>query len=205
MILPTPFAAPRAQSLSRSAFTLMLLSCVLFAPLLGQGQGARINYDPSGGMISIGPSPGTAPVLSGPRNVLSAVGGLAALTVVANGSQPLTYQWFFNSNLVAGATGDSVMFTNVASINFGAYYAIVANAFGSATSSVARLDLDADKDGLADSWEITYFGSITNQSGAFDKDHDGTDNLTEYLDGTNPTNALSVLPRLTVTTYRCLH
>lgn len=155
-------------------------------------------------MISIGPSPGTAPVLSGPRNVLSAVGGLAALTVVANGSQPLTYQWFFNSNLVAGATADSVMFTNVASINFGAYYAIVANAFGSATSSVARLDLDADKDGLADSWEITYFGSITNQSGAFDKDRDGTDNLTEYLDGTNPTNALSVLPRLTVTTYRCV-
>jgi len=80
---------------------------------------------------------------------------------------------------------------------------VVANASETATSSVARLELDADKDGLADSWEIAYFGSITNQSGAFDKDHDGIDNLTEYLEGTNPTNALSLLPRLTVVPYRC--
>lgn len=162
-------------------------------------------HNASGGLTDIRASSALAPiVIAGPVNRLAAPGQNAAFSVLVTGTAPLSYQWSFNNNIVAGATGDSLLVTNLTLSDLGAYQVLVANAFGSVTSSGARLDLDADGDGLPDSWEITYFGSITNQAGAFDKDHDGTDNLTEYLDGTNPTNALSLLPRLTVVSYRCL-
>ena len=162
-------------------------------------------YDASGGLTDIRASSALAPIIiAGPASRLAAPGQNAAFSVLSTGTAPLSYQWSVNNNIVAGATGDSLLVTNSALSNLGAYQVVVANAFGSVTSSVARLDLDSDGDGLADSWEITNFGSITNQAAAFDKDRDGTDNLTEYLDGTNPTNTLSLLPRLTVVSYRGL-
>jgi hypothetical protein len=129
---------------------------------------------------------------------LVATGQAAAFNVLATGSTPLGYQWFFNSNLVAGATADSLLLTNITPADFGAYHVVVANASGSVTSSVARLELDADGDGLADSWELTYFGSVTNQNEAMDRDNDGVANALEFNDGSNPTNAASYVPRLTV-------
>jgi len=191
-------------SFSFAILRLMVFCCLLCSPCVVRGQGTKLNYDASGSLLSVAPLSGTAPALSGPQNVLAAAGDFAAFTVSANGSPPLSYRWFCNSNLVAGATGSSLLIINVAPTNFGAYYVVVTNASGSATSAVARLDLDADKDGLADNWEITYFGSVTNQSGVFDRDRDGIANLTEFLEGTNPTNALSLLPRLTVLPYRCV-
>ena len=54
---------------------------------------------------------------------------------------------------------------------------------------------DANKDGLPDTWQSTYFGSAfsTNAAAGADPDHDGENNLTEYLAGTVPTNSASVL------------
>jgi len=128
---------------------------------------------------------------------------LAALSVSASGSLPLSYQWQFNGNSIPGAFSDSLRFRNIAPADFGAYRVIVSNAFGSVTSANAMLQLDSDGDGLADSWEIIYFGSITNQSGAFDRDNDGVSNVAEFREGSNPTNATSFFPRLTVQAYRC--
>ncbi len=59
------------------------------------------------------------------------------------------------------------------------------------TSSVAP-GMDADHDGLPDAWEIQYLGG-TNAMANADADGDGQSNLQEYLAGTNPTNANSVL------------
>jgi hypothetical protein len=193
----TPFHTRRGK------FRLLHLCCLLLSSIAAWGQNAQLRYDPSGSLISIGVPSGTVPVLSGPQNTLAAVGGSAALTVSANSSPPLTYQWFFNSNVVSGATMGSLLITNISLTNFGFYHVVVGNASGSTTSVVARLELDADGDGLSDSWEITYFGSITNQSGAFDRDNDGVSNLAEFREGSNPTNATSLFPRLTVQAYRC--
>jgi hypothetical protein len=57
--------------------------------------------------------------------------------------------------------------------------------------------LDVDQDGIADSWETNYFGTVntTNNpsNAAEDPDGDLMTNRDEYIAGTNPTNALSVL------------
>jgi hypothetical protein len=45
---------------------------------------------------------------------------------------------------------------------------------------------DTDGDGLPDSWEMQYFGSL-NQTAGGDFDGDGVSNLTEYQQGRNPT------------------
>lgn len=49
---------------------------------------------------------------------------------------------------------------------------------------------DADCDGLADAWELNYFGELSFDSSA-DNDHDGVSNLSEYVAGSNPTNSTS--------------
>jgi len=52
---------------------------------------------------------------------------------------------------------------------------------------------DTDNDGLPDDWEITHFGNITSQNSSGDPDGDDNDNLTEFLDGTNPNDPNSAL------------
>lgn len=47
--------------------------------------------------------------------------------------------------------------------------------------------IDLDGDALPDWWEVKYFGSIPEQSGSDDYDHDGYTNLQEYASGTDPT------------------
>ena len=49
---------------------------------------------------------------------------------------------------------------------------------------------DADFDGMPDSWEIAQFGS-TDALPDMDADGDGSNNLTEYVAGTDPVNAQS--------------
>jgi len=51
---------------------------------------------------------------------------------------------------------------------------------------------DTDADGLPDYWEIQCFGDLA-QAGGGDNDQDGTDNLTEWLAGTDPTDPASRL------------
>ena len=72
---------------------------------------------------------------------------------------------------------------------------IVSNSAGPVPSQPAFLYIDSDADGLPDSWEIAHFGNL-NQTATGDPDGDGVNNLQEYLDGTDPTNAVSVLYRI---------
>lgn len=74
---------------------------------------------------------------------------------------------------------------------------VVTNANGSGTLSNAFLyystTSDYDSDGMPDAWEVTYSLSLTTDDSAVDTDGDGRTNLQEYTDGTDPTDAASVI------------
>jgi hypothetical protein len=55
--------------------------------------------------------------------------------------------------------------------------------------------VDADGDGMSDDWENTYLGGTNAALGGAmeDRDGDGFSNLHEYIAGTDPTNAASLL------------
>ena len=65
--------------------------------------------------------------------------------------------------------------------------------FGNVSNGIA--DADANGNGLPDLWELLYFGSTNAPNGGpqDDWDGDGMSNLAEYVAGTCPTNAASVL------------
>ncbi len=63
---------------------------------------------------------------------------------------------------------------------------------GSDPKNASSTHLDTDADGLADSWETSYFGGINAQTGADDTDHDFATNEQEESAGSNPTSAASI-------------
>jgi hypothetical protein len=53
--------------------------------------------------------------------------------------------------------------------------------------------VDANKNGIADSWETNFFGSVsTNRTASTDTDGDGVSDYAEFVAGTDPTNPQSV-------------
>jgi len=79
--------------------------------------------------------------------------------------------------------------------DLGDYQVIASNRFGSVTSAVMTVSFDTDHDGLPDAWEVQYFGNLA-QTPWDDFDGDGVSNYDEYIDGTDPTDPTSLLPRL---------
>ncbi len=55
------------------------------------------------------------------------------------GTPPLSYQWYFNDQLLANATHQNLTLTNLEFINRGLYFLVVSNQFGVATSSTGLL------------------------------------------------------------------
>jgi alpha-tubulin suppressor-like RCC1 family protein/outer membrane protein assembly factor BamB len=67
-----------------------------------------------------------------------------SFAVSAGGSEPLVYQWYFNSNVISLAANTTAMnatltITNVTSTNAGFYHVTLTNNSGQVTSTVARL------------------------------------------------------------------
>jgi hypothetical protein len=90
------------------------------------------------------------------------------------------------------------------------YFFVATNTAGTAQTLTLQMDGrnaatdDSDGDGLPDSWELLHFGDLT-QDGQGDFDGDGVNNATELAEGTDPANAASFRPRLTVTSVGAGH
>ena len=78
-------------------------------------------------------------ILSNPQDQTVTNGDGVAWTVFAQGTGPLTYQWFFNNNLLGLETNATFAISNVIPAQAGNYQVVVANTYGSVTSTPAKL------------------------------------------------------------------
>jgi formylglycine-generating enzyme required for sulfatase activity len=86
---------------------------------------------------------GRAPVIiQQPQDLTVRPVSNAVFTVVAEGTGPLVYQWFFDGATIPGSRQSTLILTNVQSLNAGNYWVSVTNSVGSVTSSPAKLTVD---------------------------------------------------------------
>jgi uncharacterized delta-60 repeat protein len=78
-------------------------------------------------------------IITQPVSQTVVAGLTVGFTVLAGGDPTLTYQWRFNGNAIAGATGTSLSLTNVQAAQSGDYSVVVTNPYGTATSANATL------------------------------------------------------------------
>lgn len=130
-------------------------------------------------------------------------GGSVTFTVIATGAPPLGYRWVRDFGQLPPLFTSEPTLTLTDIQKSGNIRVVVTNlaSFGGVQSPVgppAQITMlaDFDQDGVADVWESAYFGaaSTNNPNNALeDPDGDTMINRDEYLAGTNPTNALSLL------------
>lgn len=80
-------------------------------------------------------------LLNNPFSITRRTGGYAAFRTVANGAEPIGFQWYVLSNSVAtpisGATSDTLWLSNIqASLSGNMYYAVMTNSFETVDGSV---------------------------------------------------------------------
>jgi polygalacturonase/PKD repeat protein len=90
--------------------------------------------------VEVTSSPVPASIITDPQDQAVASGTTATFTAIPNGTLPLFYQWYYNTNSpVANATNSTFTITNTSTLDAGGYSMLVSNAYGSATSAVAQL------------------------------------------------------------------
>ena len=81
-------------------------------------------------------------IASEPSDFVATNGSSASFTVAATGTEPLTYQWFFNqTNQLAGATGTNLDLTALTPAQAGHYSVVVSNQVGTLRSREALLTI----------------------------------------------------------------
>jgi autotransporter-associated beta strand protein len=97
-------------------------------------------------------------LLSAPANTGGYEYQAAAFAVTAYGSGPLTYQWFFGTNLLAGQTNRTLIFANLNPSQAGAYTVVITNSVSStnATATLAVSTPDTlEWQGQTADWDTT--------------------------------------------------
>jgi hypothetical protein len=182
------------QRIARIAGLLFLITT------LAHAQDSQFSFDANGNLTARTAAITVPPqILGQPQNQVVAPGESASFSVVAADTGGLSYQWRFNGLDIIGAIGGTLLLHDVSTNDEGQYTVVLTNPSGNVTSAPATLMIDTDADGLGDSWERGYFGSLAQYSTG-DADGDGVSNLQEFLDGTDPTNSTSALFRLTLLT-----
>jgi Concanavalin A-like lectin/glucanases superfamily len=144
--------------------------------------------------------------------VVANQGDTVTLSAVVADASGLTYQWrsgeialilnpaAFSGTDISGATGDSLVLTDVTLAQQATYAVRLTNSAGGVTSIPALLAVATDDTGLPDlarSYMQYHWGwNSDHLQAAGDADGDGISNLDEALEGTDPGNSASLRPRL---------
>jgi pectate lyase len=84
-------------------------------------------------------------IVTQPQSQTVIPGQTYSFTVVAGGSQPLTYQWYYNTNtLITNATSDGLTLTNIQPAAAGTYSVVVSNFVGVTNSDYAVLSVNTN-------------------------------------------------------------
>jgi uncharacterized repeat protein (TIGR03803 family) len=106
-------------------------------------------------------------ITSQPASLSLALGSTAEFTI---GAAVAVCQWQFNGASIANATNLTLTNVNIQASNAGIYQAVVSNAFGAVTSSMARLNITNVPVSFATRGELQYGGGrfgllLTNLTG----------------------------------------
>ena len=114
------------------------LKGIVTSPTAGAGAGVLTWNKTNWLVTSYAP---TGPVIAAnPQGVAVAAGQTVSFVVIAGGSAPLSYQWYFNTNSpIANATNSTLTVTNVQAGNVGAYSVVVGNSINATNSAFATL------------------------------------------------------------------
>ncbi|MFZ0826316.1 MAG: immunoglobulin domain-containing protein [Verrucomicrobiia bacterium] len=95
--------------------------------------------------MNISPSLNGSPpgITTQPANQSVTQGQNAVFSVVATGTAPLAYYWYFGTTLLNGQTNSSLTIIGAQSANAGSYSVVVSNSLGTATSASATLTVNA--------------------------------------------------------------
>jgi len=130
---------------------------------------------------------GAAPTIVGfPRSRTAATGSTAHFSVRAVGFPPMSYQWYFGTNIITGATSALLTLTYVRPDQSGEYTVVVTNPAGSTTSPPATLSVLL-------TLEVNMVPAITLNGGL------GLTYRLEFIDAVGPTNAWEALATLLIT------
>ena len=142
-----------------SAFTVSsaaLADAGTYTVAVANTSGRTISF---GAVLSVAPA---APVITTqPVPQLVSVGGTATFNVAADGIPPFSYQWRKDIVPIPWGTNATLIITNVQVADVGAYSVVVSNAYGSATSQDASLNLVGGNILLNDGFDD---GDRTNQA-----------------------------------------
>jgi hypothetical protein len=117
------------------------LACLAIAAIFTACGGGGSSSNP---MAPSAPAATAPTITTQPANAASTVGSTATFTVVASGTDPLTYQWQKNGAAITGATSSSYTTPAIQIGDDGAMFAVVVtNSAGNVTSSSAKLSVTA--------------------------------------------------------------
>jgi hypothetical protein len=125
-------------------------------------------------------------LFAGPLSQTVGEGSQTFFSVTAAGPPPLTYQWYFGSNAVMGATNRWLSLTNVQFSQAGSYTVKVSNTETSATSQPLILN-------VAPSLKIFLVPAISLEGAV------GSNYRVDYINAAGPTNAWNTLATITLT------
>ncbi len=81
-------------------------------------------------------------ILDQPVSRVALAGSTVNFSVLADGGSSLTYQWWWQTNILASQTNSTLTLTNVRIAAEGGYSVVISNTAGAITSSVATLNID---------------------------------------------------------------